>query len=493
VPGQLGSHPRGVAAVAAACPDRTAVVDGDRTLTFGELDGRANTLAERLAGEGAGPGDPVGVLLGNRAEWFVVSHAVARLGGRTVPISPRLTAGEIRYIAEDSGMRVCCADGPAPFATDEVATLDVADPGLARVAAQPPRRDFLCTPPAQMGYTSGTTGRPKAVERAAPAPAPVAVTSPVAAFWGYGADTVQLVCGPLYHTAPSAYAEYALWEGGTVVVQDGFAGDRCLALMERHRVTHTQMVPAHFVRILEADWTTYDRSSLRLVLHAAAACPIPVKWRILEVFPSGTVWELYGATEALATVISPGEWVLKPGSVGRAFPGLEVRVLDDDGRAVPPGVVGTIYVSTPPGAGFAYRGDPEKTAAAHRDGFVTVGDLGHLDEDGYLFIADRRTDLIVTGGVNVYPVEIENALAADPDVADSAVIGLPDDRMGQRVHAIVELRPGATPDPEALLARLAERLADFKRPRTVELVEALPREPSGKVRKGQLRADRGGG
>ncbi len=275
-----------------------------------------------------------------------------------------------------------------------------------------------------------------------------------------------------------------------MVVQEGFTGERCLSLIAEHRVTRTQMVPAHFVRLLEADWRSHDRSSIRLVIHAAAACPVPLKWRILEVFPRGTVWELYGATEAMGTVISPGEWLLKPGSVGRPFPGLEVRILDEEGRQLPPGEIGTIYVSTFPGASFAYRGDEEKTAAARRDGFVTVGDLGHLDAHGYLFIADRRTDLIITGGVNVYPAEVENALAADPDVADSAVIGLPDERMGQRVHAIVELRRGAAADAEAISARLADRLADFKRPRTYEFVDTLPRQPNGKVLKWQLRRER---
>ena len=192
----------------------------------------------------------------------------------------------------------------------------------------------------------------------------------------------------------------------------------------------------------------------------------------------------------MGTVISPGEWLLKPGSVGRPFPGLEVRILDEEGRQLPPGEIGTIYVSTFPGASFAYRGDEEKTAAARRDGFVTVGDLGHLDAHGYLYIADRRTDLIITGGVNVYPAEVENALAADPDVADSAVIGLPDERMGQRVHAIVELRRGAAADAGAISARLADRLADFKRPRTYEFVDTLPRQPNGKVLKWQLRRER---
>ena len=171
-------------------------------------------------------------------------------------------------------------------------------------------------------------------------------------------------------------------------------------------------------------------------------CPVPLKWQILDVFPPGTVWELYGATEAMGTVISPGEWILKPGSVGRPFPGLSVRVLNDAGEQAAPGEVGTIYVSQFPGARFSYRGDVEKTEAAYRDDFVTVGDLGHLDENGYLYIADRRTDLILSGGVNIYPAEVENALAADPDVLDSAVIGLDDERMGQRVHAVIELRAG---------------------------------------------------
>jgi long-chain acyl-CoA synthetase len=244
------------------------------------------------------------------------------------------------------------------------------------------------------------------------------------------------------------------------------------------------------VRLLDADWASYDRSSIRLVLHAAAACPVPIKWRIMDVFPPGTVWELYGATEAMGTVISPGEWMLKPGSVGRAFPGLTVRVLDDDAKDAAPGEVGTIYLSTFAGAGFSYKGDDEKTAAAYHEGFVTVGDLGHLDEHGYLFIADRRTDLIVSGGVNIYPAEVESALAADPDVLDSAVIGLPDERMGQRVHAIVEVRPGSGATEASILARLEVRLADFKRPRTMELVAALPREPNGKVLKWQLREER---
>ncbi len=487
---KVGGHPRGVAGVAADDPDRIALIEGSRRITFGELDSQANGLAVALAEDGVGHGDAVGMMLHNRAEWFAISHAVARLGAMFVPISHRLTPSEVRYIVQDSGMKVCFAEGDVDLGVDGVRTVDVDRAGWIRPEPAPPSREFLHTPPTLMGYTSGTTGRPKAVERPAPVPAPEATTSAVAAFWGYGRETVQLMCGPLYHTAPSAYSEYALWEGGRVVVQEGFVGDRALSLIEEHRVTSTQMVPAHFVRLLDAEWSRYDRSSVRLVIHAAAPCPLSVKWRILGVFPPGTVWELYGATESMGSVISPGEWMLKPGSVGRPFPGLHIRVLDGSGDPLPPGEIGTIYVSTFPGSKFSYRGDSDKTASAYREGYVTVGDLGHLDEHGYLYIADRRTDLIIRGGVNIYPAEVESALAEDPDVGDAAVIGLPDERMGHRVHAIVELRPGVDPDSGAILGRLSERLADYKRPSSIEFVEALPREPNGKVLKHRLQEER---
>jgi long-chain acyl-CoA synthetase len=488
--GQIGSYPRGIAGTAAVDPDRVALIDGSRRVTYGELDALANGIANRLAEHGVVAGDAVGILLHNRAEWFMISHAVARLGAMYVPISPRLTPAEVDHIVADSAMKVCFTAGSINFDRLGVTTIDVEAPGFEATSALAPRSDFLNTMPTLMGYTSGTTGRPKAVERPAPVPMPIATTSAVAAFWGYGPDTIQLINGPLYHTAPSAYAEYALWEGGRVVVQDRFTGEGCLSLIEEHAVTRTQMVPAHFVRILEADWQRYDTSSIRLVLHAAAMCPVHLKWRILEVFPRGTVWELYGATEAMGTVISPGEWIMKPGSVGRPFPGLSIRVLDENGQPLPPGEVGTIYVSQFTGANFSYRGDSDKTAAAYRDGYVTVGDLGHLDEQGYLFIADRRTDLILSGGVNIYPAEVENALAADPDVVDAAVFGLPDERMGHLVHAVIELRPGATADADVILERLSVHLADFKRPRTIEFVDELPREPNGKVLKRKLQEER---
>ncbi|MDQ1697160.1 MAG: long-chain acyl-CoA synthetase, partial [Frankiaceae bacterium] len=208
-----------------------------------------------------------------------------------------------------------------------------------------------------------------------------------------------------------------------------------------------------------------------------------------EVFPPATVWEYYGMSEGLGTIISPEEWVRKPGSVGRAFPGLDVKVVGDDGRSRPRGEVGTIRVSAIPGYEFGYHNAPDKTAEAWDEGYFTVGDLGWLDEDSYLFIADRRTDLVISGGVNIYPAEVEQAIAEHPDVVDVAVFGVPDERMGQRVHAVVELRPGSSCTGDELVESLRGSLADYKLPRSVAFVGELPREPSGKLRKAQLRED----
>jgi long-chain acyl-CoA synthetase len=216
---------------------------------------------------------------------------------------------------------------------------------------------------------------------------------------------------------------------------------------------------------------------------------VPLKHRIMDVFPPDSVWEYYGMSEGLGTIISPQEWLKKPGSVGRAFPGLDVKVVGDEGTALPSGEVGLIRVSSIPGYEFGYHNAPDKTAEAWEAGYFTVGDLGWLDDDGYLFIADRRTDLVISGGVNIYPAEVEQAIVEHPDVADVAVFGVPDERMGQTVRAVVELRAGSSCTAEDLIASLRGNLADFKLPRGIEFVDVLPREPNGKVRKMQLRED----
>jgi long-chain acyl-CoA synthetase len=486
--------PRGLAGVAAADPGRVALVcDGERT-TFGGLHRAANAVAHALAAAGTGPGDRVAVMLGNGPEVFAVWNGVARLGALVVPVSTRLTAPEAAYIVGDAGATVVVHDASpvaeAAAASAGAVPLAVDRHAWAAGADAAPTEEYLGSPVTTMSYTSGTTGRPKGISRPAPQPARTAPPNPFAAFWGLRPDDVHLMCGPGYHVAPSAYAQMSLNEGGRVVIMPRWDATECLRLIETERVTTAQMVPANFIRILEAQWSAYDLSSMRKILHAAAPCPVPVKRRIIDVFAPGTVWEYYGASEGMACVISPEEWLAKPGSVGRPFPGLSVRILDDDGRPAATGEVGAIYISAFGGQRFGYHNDPDKTAGAWRDDYFTVGDMGWLDEDGYLFLADRRTDLIISGGVNIYPAEVETALIEDPDVVDAAVFGLPDERMGQKVHAVVETRPGAPRDADGLLARLATRLADYKRPRTVEFVDELPREANGKVVKARLRAER---
>jgi long-chain acyl-CoA synthetase len=463
-------------------------------MTFAQLDRLSNAFTHAIFPNVREPGDRVGVMLGNSAETFGAWHGVARAGALVVPVNTRLTASEAAYILRDSGAvaLVCDHSEVATEAAREagVPVVEVSDVAKGPGAEEPPVADWIATPVTTMQYTSGTTGRPKGIKRAPPEPASEAPPSQFAAFWGFGPSDVHLMCGPMYHTAPSAYSLMSMNEGGTVVVMQKWDARECLRLIEQQRVTTSQMVPANFVRILEVDWASYDRSSVRKILHAAAPCPVSVKRQIMEVFPPLTVWEYYGASEGMVSVIPPQEWLEKPGSVGRPFPGLSVKIVGTDGEPLGPGEVGEIYVSSFSSLRFEYHNAPEKTQKAWEGNFFTVGDLGYLDEDGYLFLADRRTDLILSGGVNVYPAEVEAALVEDDDVVDAAVIGLPDERMGQRVHAIVELRPGAAKDAERVLERLSKHLADFKRPRTVEFVDELPREPNGKILKTKLREER---
>jgi long-chain acyl-CoA synthetase len=489
----------GLHAVAVADPTRIALVDGTtgHTTTYAGLDEAANRHAQAFAGVGVRPGDRVAVMLHNGPDLFAAWNGAGRLGALIVPIGYRATATEAAYIIDDSGAVafVHAGDDSGVGAAERAVHLRGAwpanAPALHDAPRDPPRTDYLGAPVVAMNYTSGTTGLPKGIARAAPRPAVDYTANAFMDFWGFQASDVHLLCGPAYHTAPGAYAQMHLMEGARVVFMDRWDADVCLGLIESERVTNSHMVPANFVRVLEVDWRRYDLGSIRKILHAAAPCPVAVKRRIIEVFPPGTVWEYFGMSEGMGTVISPDEWLAHPGSVGRAFPGVDVKILAESGSPCPPGEVGLIYVSSVPGhARFRYHGADEKTEAAWRGDYFTVGDLGWLDGDGYLFIADRRVDLVISGGVNIYPAEIENALSDHPDVVDAAVFGLPDERMGQRVHAVVEIRPGAAPDADALIDSLRGRLADFKLPRSVEFVDRLPREPTGKIRKRELREQR---
>ena len=500
----------GVEAFAKRVPSKTALVDGERSVSFAELDGRMNQLARVLHCQGVGAGDRIASAVSNRVEWFEVAGAAARVGATVVPVSWRNMHDEVAYLVKDSEAKLIFAE---PDAADVMAGLPAVFvgaqyEGMLRAETDVPLEASVERPLIGFRYyTSGTTGQPKAIEGEMPTGERLAALR--AAFMPpataglrgadgkrrlgrgqteglEGADEVHLLVGPAYHTAPGTFANRALSYGQTVVVMRHFDAEECLRLMQDHRVTWSHMVPINFVRILklpEAVRRRFDLSSVRRILHAAAPCPVDVKRAIMEVFPSGTVYEYYGATEGLATVCPADEWLRKPGTVGRAAPGVEVRVYDDDGNQAAPGDVGTVYFS--PMMRFSYAGAPEKTKQAWRDDFFTAGDMGFLDEDGYLFLTDRKIDLIITGGANVYPAEVEAVLIMHTAVADVAVFGIPDAEWGERVHAVIELRAPA--DESDIMTFCRGRLAHYKCPTSVEIVEDLPRDPNGKIRKRLLR------
>jgi fatty-acyl-CoA synthase len=347
-----------------------------------------------------------------------------------------------------------------------------------------------------MLYSSGTTGRPKGIERAVGG-GPLGSYPDVPGRWlrdllGMAPGDVYLCPAPLYHAAPLGWSMGVHRSGGTVVVMQKFDAELALALIERHRVTHSQWVPTMFVRMLKLPAEVrqrHDLSSLRHAVHAAAPCPVEVKRAMIEWW-GPVLFEFYSSTEGMgATSITSEEWLRKPGSVGRPLMGTPY-ITDDAGAVLPPGALGTVWFTG--GSRFTYHGDPGKTAATtDARGGTSVGDVGYLDEDGYLFLSDRRLHLIISGGVNIYPQEIEDALVMHPAVRDVAVVGVPEAEMGERVVAVVEPTNPAATGPDAaqeLLTFARTQLAGFKVPREVRFVDVLPRTPTGKLRKHELRA-----
>ncbi|WP_113703004.1 AMP-binding protein [Nonomuraea lactucae] len=485
-------HP-GFYAIAAADPGRLAVIDADGSrTTYGELLGRVNQVSHGLRARGLGTGDVVAGVLPNGVDAVVMLMATGQIGLYYVPINWHLTEPEIAYILAD-------CDAGLVIAHEEYAgAVPGAEPGTARLAEGRP-----LTPPAArtsgavMWYTSGTTGFPKGVQRRLTGAEPEAAVP--LAIWFVGevldltpGDGVHLVTSPMYHAAPCAHTQLALHLGHTVVIAPRFEPEIVLELIQRHRVTNAMMVPTMLHRMLRLPPETrgsYDLSSLRQVVHTAAACPVAVKRQIMDWW-GPVLYEYYGSTEStIAFVVKPHEWLARPGTVGRPAPAIEARILDEDGRELPPGEPGMIYVKSGLGS-FEYRKDPAKTAASMRGDWYAPGDIGYLDEDGFLFLCDRRTDLIVSGGVNIYPAEIEAALLEHPAVADVAVIGVPDEEWGHTAVAIVQPAEGVTPGPALtaeLLGHCAPRLARFKHPKVVEYLDRLPRTPSGKLSRSRVR------
>ena len=483
----------GIAAHARTRPDAVALVVGERRITYADLDRRANQAARAFAKRGVKEGDRVAVALRNRPEFLAAANGAARIGAEVIPLSWRYKRDEVDAIVTDARSPMIVAEEDARETMKRLPGLHLGgdyEEALDAEPSEPPEGGRDPAPVFFRYYTSGTTGVPKAVERPHPE-----MDRYLAGVVGYpllaGLTTpseVHLACGPLYHTAPCAFANYALLLGHALVLMEHFDAAECLRLIETERVSWTHMVPINFVRILalpDEERGTYDLSSIKSVLHAAAPCPVDVKRRIMELFPPNTVWEYYGMTEGLATIISPEEWARKPGSVGRAAPNLQVSILDEDGKECPRGEVGLVYVSPMGGVKFSYAGAPDKTAEAWRGDRYTVGDMGHLDPDGYLFLTDRKQDMIISGGANIYPAEVEAVLYRHPGVGDCAVIGVPDDEWGESVLAIIE--PRKPVEPHELIAFCRLNLAHFKCPRDIVLVDRLPRDPNGKVRKRQLR------
>jgi long-chain acyl-CoA synthetase len=397
-------------------------------------------------------------MLPNCAEYLVAGRACARLSALLVPVNSHLKADEVAWILEDSGAKVLLTDGDIP----------------------PPPGCVLMRPGTR---AMGTDEAELPTDGGLPSPAFM-----LKVLWNFTADDVYILCGPAYHAGPGGYAFSTLYNGGDVVVMPSWDAREFLRLVDAERVTTSFMTPAHFIRILEVpedERAKFDLSSLRLIIHGGAPCPVPVKERIIDVLAPGEVHELYGASEGGATRITPDEWRAHPGSVGTPWPGTEILIVGDDGAPVPTGQDGVVYIRPPGGLRFEYHNDAEKTAGAWRDDAFTVGDIGHLDADGYLYITDRVSDMVLWGGVNVYPREIEEVLHTHPDVVDCAVFGIPDVRYGEVLKAVVEVRRPVHAD--GLRAHVRDRLADYKVPSVVEFVDELPRDPNGKVLKRLLK------
>jgi long-chain acyl-CoA synthetase len=500
-----------IAAHAAGDPERAAVIDGrtGQVVTYRELDERSTRFGHALHALGIEPGGHVAVLMENRTEFFEVCWAAQRIGAYYTAINSHLHSDEVRYIVDDCGASVLVVgDGMAQVAAD---LLDRC-PALRHrvsVGALPGHQDYrallAAAPPGplaqeregeRMLYSSGTTGRPKGVKRPLSGGVPgtpLIVRGLLSERLGLVPGSVLLVPAPLYHAAPIGFTMGAQRLGATIVITGRFDAEETLALIERYGATHALFVPTNFVRMLRLPPEVrgrYDLSSLRAVLHGAAPCPVEVKQAMIDWW-GPVLHEYYAGTEGAGmTAIDSPQWLAHPGSVGTPVYG-EVHIVDEAGAELPAGSIGAVYFSG--GVRFEYHNDSAKTAASYLDnGWNTLGDIGYRTPEGYLYLTDRRAFMIISGGVNIYPQEAENVLAAHPAVADVAVFGIPDDEMGEQVKAVVEPVDPAAAGPALaaeLMAYVRERLASYKCPRSIDFRATLPRADNGKLYKQALRAE----
>ena len=500
---------------AARIPDRPALITSSGDRTFAELNANINRLGRALRARGLKVGDSVALMCTNRPEFVEVFLAAQRVGLRLTPINWHLTGEEAGYIVDDCEAKAFVAAASlgdrAVRAASAVGVGDGDGDGLVRLAVGGSLPGFesyeeviaahdgsdvddpvLGT---QMLYTSGTTGRPKGVHRSSGGAPSALVTVNLC---GYDEDVARsvdahLCTGPLYHAAPLVFSvALPLLYGVPIVIMDRWDPAETLRLVEQHGVTHTHMVPTMFHRLLalpDEVRRRYDVSSLRFVIHGAAPCPVALKQRLIE-WLGPIVVEYYAATEGVGTMVDSPTWLAHPGTVGRPMLPELVKVADDDGHALAPGEVGLVFLRTQPATRFDYYGDADKTAGAYRGDYFTLGDMGYMDSEGYLYLTDRSANLIISGGVNIYPAEIDAILLEHPAVGDVATIGVPDEEWGESVKAVVQLADGIEPSAELaseLLAFCRDRLAHFKCPRSIDFTPQLPREDTGKIYKRVLR------
>ncbi|GBF57043.1 long-chain-fatty-acid-CoA ligase FadD13 [Candidatus Phycosocius bacilliformis] len=495
---------------AAQNPDKPAVMmaTSGESLTYGELNARSNQVAHLLRDHGLKPGDAIAVLLDNCPDYFEIAWGAQRAGLYFTCVSTKLQADEIAYILKDSASRILFVGANLlPLAQDALNQLDHAIPTLVvggapdmasdyrKVRSQQPETAIADeSAGADMLYSSGTTGRPKGIKiplTGAPIDSPNALQMMAQAIYGITADSRYLSPAPLYHAAPLRWCMSVHKIGGTVVVMEKFEPEAYLAAVQHHRITDSQLVPTMFVRMLKLDEavrTSYDLSSLKMAVHAAAPCPVAIKEQMMAWW-GPIIFEYYAGTEGNGfCTIAPHDWLRKKGSVGKALLG-ELRIVGEDGQLLPAGEAGTVYFAN--GPQFEYHNSPEKTAESrHAEGWSTLGDVGYVDDEGFLFLTDRKAFMIISGGVNIYPQESENVLVTHPKVADVAVFGVPNDEFGEEVKAVVQPMDMADtgPDLEAeLLAFCRNQISHIKAPRSIDFMAELPRYPTGKLYKRLLR------
>ena len=492
-----------------ATPDKLAIVVGEREMSYRDLDRTSRLTALALAKLGLARGETVAILAPNSPEFFIAAWAAQRSGLYFTPIGRHLRASEIAYILADSGARALFVDQSlAERANDALRELAGAKPTLiglcGEIVGAPSLAEFMARADeaavledvegGDLLYTSGTTGRPKGVKRPlslAPFGSDTRRVKRLSELFGMDADTVFYTPAPIYHAAPLRFAMTAIRMGATLALDEKFEASTALMTLERRRVTHSQWAPTMFVRLLqlpESERAAFHASAHRKAIHSGAPCAVAVKRAMIDWW-GPILHEYYSGTESAGfTHLTSEEWLKRPGSVGKPW-GCKAHILADDGRELGPNAIGAVHFEGT--SGLSYHNDEAKTREAHSpQGWATMGDIGYLDDEGYLFLCDRKNFVIISGGVNIYPREIEEVLESHPDVLEAAVFGLPDDEFGENVQAVVQLRAPereGAPLAEELHRFVRSRLAGFKAPKRIAFERDLPRLPNGKMEKRRLR------